>query len=271
MANEKAIRVGVLWRTSREEAEGKRGAYQKYLDCVRAAGGEPVEVSLSLSREKLAELARSLDAFVLPGSPADVDPQWYHAPRHPQCAEPDSAREQADFALLDHAFAERKPVLAICYGVQSLNVWLGGTLVQDIASELDTELKHDWDRKSGEPEPFHGIQIENGTKLAQLAGTHRSAWVAPGGATSDDTSHAPTPNLNEAQVNSSHHQAIHRVGRGLRVSAHSLDGVIEAVEWTQGEHWVVGVQWHPERMRADALTRALFAGLKRGPPPYHRG
>lgn len=237
MASERAIRVGVPWRTSQEEAEGKRDAYQKYLDCVRAAGGEPVELSLRLAREKLAEMVRSLDAFVLPGSPADVDPQWYHALRHPQCAEPDPAREQADFALFDHAFVERKPVLAICYGVQSLNVWLGGTLVQDIASELDTELKHDWDRKSGEPEPFHAIRIEAETQFGQLAGAR------------------------EAQVNSSHHQAIQRWGRGLRLGAQSPDAVIEAVELASPNHWVIGVQWHPERMPSDGLTQALFIGL----------
>jgi putative glutamine amidotransferase len=237
MTGERTIRVGVPWRTAAEEAAGKRDAYQKYLDCVRAAGGEPVELSLSLGREKLAEVARQLDAFVLPGSPADVDPQWYHAARHPQTAEADARREQTDFALYDHAFAERKPALAICYGVQSLNVWLGGTLVQDIAGELDTDIRHDWDRKSGAPEPHHKIRIEPETELGRLAGAR------------------------ELAVNSSHHQAIQRWGRGLRIGAQAPDAVIEAVELASAGHWVMGVQWHPERAPEDDLTRALFDAL----------
>ena len=237
MAKEKVIRVGVPWRTAAEEAAGKRDAYQKYLDCVRAAGGEPVEVSLRSSPAELAELARALDAFVMPGSPADVDPQWYHAPRHSQTADADAPREQADFTLYDHAFSERKPVLAICYGVQSLNVWLGGTLVQDIASQLETDIQHDWDKKSGEPEPHHKIRIEPESELGRLAGAR------------------------ELAVNSSHHQAIKRWGRGLRIGAQSPDAVIEAVELASPGHWVMGVQWHPERAPADELTKALFAGL----------
>ncbi len=237
MANGRAIRVGVPWRTSTEEAAGKRDANQKYLDCVRAAGGEPVELSLGMGREKLTESAWQLDAFVLPGSPADVDPQWYHAPRHPETADADAQRERTDFALYDHAFAERKPVLAICYGVQSLNVWLGGTLVQDIASELGTDIRHDWDRKSGEPEPHHKIRIEAETELGRLACAK------------------------ELAVNSSHHQSIQRWGRGLRIGAQAPDAVIEAVELASPGHWVMGVQWHPERAPEDELTRALFGAL----------
>ncbi len=229
--------MGVPWRTSAEEAAGKRDAYQKYLDCVRAAGGEAVELSLGLGREGLTEVARQLDAFVLPGSPADVGPQWYHAPRHAQTADADAQREQTDFTIYDHAFAERKPLLAICYGVQSLNVWLGGTLVQDIASELDTDIQHEWNRKSGEPEPHHKIRIEPETELGRLAGAR------------------------ELMVNSSHHQSIQRWGRGLRIGAQAPDAVIEAVELATAGHWVLGVQWHPERAPEDALTRAIFGAL----------
>lgn len=235
--SEKAIRVGVPWRTAAEEAAGKRDAFQKYLDCVRAAGGEPVELSLGMSRGRLAEVARALDAFVLPGSPADVDPQWYHAPRHPQTAASDPQREQTDFTIYDHAFAERKPLLAICYGVQSLNVWLGGTLVQDIASELGADIRHEWNRKSGEPEPQHKIRIEPETELGRLAGAR------------------------ELMVNSSHHQSIQRWGRGLRLGAQSPDAVIEAVELASPGHWVMGVQWHPERAPEEELTKALFGAL----------
>jgi len=238
-------RVGVPWRTVREEKQANWPKLKDYLDAVKAVGGQPVAVSLELSPADLNALAQTLDAFVLPGSPADVDPARYGAPRHPQSAEADPSRERTDWALLDNAFAEKKPVLAICYGVQLLSVYLGGSLIQDIRSQVNTNIRH---RKKDPPEtaddPIHNARLESGSRVEQLAG----------GA--------------DALVNSSHHQAIEGPGRSLRVTAHAPDGIIEAVEWTGGSNWVVGVQWHPERMFAnrgerqlDGFSMKLFADL----------
>lgn len=245
-AGKSAPRIGVPWRTLEEEHRGRRDAYDLYLAAVRAAGGEPVEISLTLIESgRLTRLAETLDGFLLPGSPADVDPSWYHAARSPHCGPRDAFREQTDFALLDAAFAARKPVLAICYGLQSLNVYKGGRLVQDIATELPEALRHHWNRASGEPEPEHPVELEAGSRLAELAlgavqaeeGPARSAAV---------------------RVNSSHHQAVAVAGRDLRVAAYAPDGIIEALEGTDAGHWVIGVQWHPERRPEEALTHALF-------------
>jgi putative glutamine amidotransferase len=232
--NERIV-VGVPFRTLAEERAGR--APVRYLRAVEAAGGAARVLSLGWPREKLAELARGLDAVVMPGSPADVDPAWYHAARGPRTADSDLHREQADFTLLDLAFTEGKPVLAVCYGMQSLNVWLGGTLVQDIAGEVERPLEHHWESASGRPEPRHPVWIEAGSRLAKLTGA------------------------GEAQVNSSHHQAVAWPGRDLRIVARAPDGVAEAVELADGEPWVLGVQWHPERMPGDALSRALFGAL----------
>jgi len=230
--------VGVPYRTLKEEVTGDRAKLEPYLRAVRWAGAEAVPISLALSPDALAQLAKTLDGFVLSGSPADVNPTKFHAAPHPEAAPPDADRERTDFALLEHAFATGKPVLAICYGIQLLNVFLSGTLIQDIPSELHSPIKHDWDHDKGELEPFHTVQIEPGSRLAGLAGA------------------------TEARVNSSHHQAIREPGRGLRVVARAPDGVIEAVEWTGGDQWVRGVQWHPERMvKTDSLAQALFRGL----------
>ncbi len=231
------------FRSAKQEAAGKRP--EKYLRMVEKAGGQPVVISLGESPAKLKELARRLDALVLPGSSADVDPARYHTRRHPRCAEPDPRRERTDCALFDSAFSECKPVLAICYGLQSLNVYLGGTLVQDIPSELRARLRHDWSGSTRQSEPFHALRIEPGSLLAEIAGT------------------------TETRVNSSHHQAVLRPGRGLRVVARAPDGVVEALELSDGlappgeddRHWVVGVQWHPERMAGDAFALALFSRL----------
>lgn len=239
--------IGIPFRSLKEEDDASlRAKIEPYLRAVETAGGHPAEISLRLPREKLVAWSAAFDAIVLPGSPADVEPSWYHAERIPACAESDPHREQTDFALLDSAFAAGKPVLGICYGVQSLNVYLGGSLVQDIAAVLKSDLRHDWaGRASGAPEPHHDVAIESGSRLAQLAGA------------------------SHALVNSSHHQALDRLGRGLRVVARAPDGVMEAVEFTgdgsalliTGSPWVLGVQWHPERMTSDALSQSLFHEL----------
>jgi putative glutamine amidotransferase len=228
-------RVGIPWRTSEEEAQNNRPKIANYEEAVRKAGGEPVLVSLK-NRAEQDRVIPTLDAFVLPGSPADVEPAEYGATNKGMSAPADMPRELADRAILAHAFAEKKPVLAICYGCQLLNVYLGGTLIQDVRSELGTTAPHRKKDLSPEPtdDPIHGAKFEPVSRLAEIA--------------SDE----------QAKINSSHHQAIAKPGKNLRVTAHSTDGVIEGVEWTGDSNWVVGVQWHPERMLGDAFSERLF-------------
>src|ERR1700722_5495193 len=163
-------RVGVPYRTSAEEAAGNNKKHAQYCDAIRNAGGEPVAVSLQLGDAELKKLASSLDAYVLPGSPADVNPALYGAKRSLECGDADAARERTDYALLDDAFANTKPVLAICYGAQILNVRLGGTLYQDIEIELPGALNHTKvGVPKGQPDPVHDAVIESGGELAQIA------------------------------------------------------------------------------------------------------
>jgi putative glutamine amidotransferase len=240
-------RVGVPWRTSMEETQGITTKLRYYFDAVEAAGGSPVAISLNLSKARLAAEIADLDAFVLPGAPADVNPAVYNAAVHAKTHEADTNREETDFGIIDHAFASGKPVLAICYGCQSLNVCLGGSLYQDIASELHTNIQHS---KEGLPadaaDPIHGALIDSGGELAQLAASSGIAKSAHGFA---------------VRINTSHHQSIRDLGHGLRVAAVAPDGVIEGVEHEPHKHWVVGVQWHPERMKDDALSGTLFRAL----------
>lgn len=228
-------RVGIPWRTSEEEAQQNLPKIANYEQAVRKAGGEPVLIPLSNVAER-RRLLPTMDAFVLPGSPADVEPTRYGSVNHGMSAPADSAREDADGEILAHAFAEKKPVLAICYGCQSLNVYLGGTLIQDVRSELGTATAHRKKDITPEPanDPIHGATLDPGSVL----------FDAASGA--------------KADINSSHHQAIAEPGRNLRVTAHSSDGVIEGVEWTRDSNWVVGVQWHPERMFGDAFSERVF-------------
>src|SRR5487761_681404 len=232
-------RIGVPYRTRKEEVMGERDKYEKYLRAVEQDGGAPVEISLLMALDELRALAETIDAIVLPGSPADVNPALYRDARHLRTAEADADLERTDMALLEHAFREGKPVLAICYGMQILNVHLGGSLIQDIPSELRTPrqhpCQHTWKGGSeGAPEPLHAVQFEPDSRMAKISGGL------------------------EAQVNSSHHQSIREAGRNLRVTGLAPDGVIEAVEWTGDSNWVTGVQWHPERRSDDAFAQALF-------------
>lgn len=232
-------RIGVPFRTKREQAAGDRTKIHRYLKAVQMAGGDPVVIPLDLSSSELEQLATRLDGVALSGSPADVDPALFHAAPHPKAAAPDRERERTDFALLDHFFEERKPVLAICYGIQSLNVFLGGTLIQDIPTEIGSRVDHDVESDHGTAETFHKLHLETGSRVMELAN-----------------------GLDEVSVNSSHHQSVLRPGSGMRVTAKAADGVIEAIEGTAADHWVTAVQWHPERMvETDVFALSLFRGL----------
>jgi putative glutamine amidotransferase len=231
-------RVGIPWRTTQEELEGSRQKLDYYFEAVRKAGGEPVEVSLRQPSTTLWEQLNGLDGFVLPGSPADVDPARYGAPKHHKTNDLDENRDTTDIAILDHSFYETKPVLAICYGCQLLNVYLQGTLIQDIQSEWPASGPHgstDLPPGAAKGDIEHAATFTPGSRLGTLNGT------------------------SEGTINSSHHQAIDRPGKNLRVTAKATDGMIEGVEWNGDSNWVVGVQWHPERMVGDPFAERLFA------------
>lgn len=231
-------RVGIPWRTREEERQGSVEKLNFYFDAVRRAGGMPQHVSLGLSNEELQNLAATFDAFVLPGSPADVDPARYAEPRHAKTKTLDADRDRTDSTILDHALAAHKPVLAICYGCQILNVHQGGTLVQDIPAEkpgTDAHGKTDLGASATTGDLEHRATLVEASFLQKLAGA------------------------TEVKINSSHHQAIDRPGEKLRVTARGTDGIIEGVELQSPEDWIVGVQWHPERMPEDPFAEKLFA------------
>jgi putative glutamine amidotransferase len=209
------IAIPVPHSGDREYAERSLPQYEK---AVRGAGGEPVRVELDQTTEQVRKQIEDCVAVLLPGSGADVDPQKYGAERHEKTEAADHARDKVDRLLLQDAYVSRKPVLGICYGLQSLNVYRAGTLVQHIESTID----HEAGRAVAKA---HTVNIDPASRLAEVVGaTHGVA------------------------VNSSHHQSADKAGDGLRVVARSAeDGVIEALEGTAPEHFVLAVQWHPER------------------------
>ncbi len=225
------IAIPVPHSGDREYAER---ALPQYEEAVRRAGGEPVRIELGLtSAEVMKQIARC-DAVLLPGSKADLDPQKYGADRHEKTAPADAARDMVDELLLEDAYNLRKPVLGICYGLQSLNVYRSGSLVQHIESAIvDSKINHSAGRAVAKA---HTVKIEPESRLAEIVGAKTVA------------------------VNSSHHQSADAAGDGLRVVARCAeDGVIEALEGTAPGHFVLAVQWHPERSVNDGVELAESA------------
>jgi putative glutamine amidotransferase len=219
-------------------------SWPQYAAAVRAAGGEPVEVPITAPQSEIARLAGTCAAVLLPGAAPDINPQKYGAERQPECNPDDAARENADELLLQDAHNLRKPLLGICYGMQSLNVWRTGTLVQHLAP---VPVNH---RAGRSVAVAHFVEIAPGSLLHGLAAGENVTEVEQNGGM-------------RLGVSSSHHQAVAIPGDGLRVAARCpQDGVIECVEGAAEGQFVLGVQWHPERtVDTSATSRAIFARL----------
>ncbi len=217
-------------------------AIPQYERAVKLAGGQAVRVGLGQTAGEIRKVMEQCDGVLLPGSKADVDPARFHAARSSHTAAADPRRDAVDDLLLENAYRERKAVLGICYGLQSLNVYRAGSLVQHIPDFLPEGMRAKVDHEGGKKVAVaHSVDIEQGSRLAQIVDGHsRGPIVVP--------------------VNSSHHQAAEKIGDGLRVVARCTeDGIIEALEGTAPDHFVLAVQWHPERsVDDDAASRAIF-------------
>ena len=211
------------------------GQIRHYLDAVIWAGGIPLLIPTINDKAIIREYAARVDGVLLPGSPTDIAPELYSAAPHAKLGDRDPERDVTDLALLEHAEGERLPLLGICFGVQSLNVYRGGTLIQDIDSEIRGAQRHETITDTDPPTRVrHRVKLERESLMSVLAGK------------------------TEVDVNSSHHQSVERVGRDLKVVARAPDGVVEAVEDATGR-FVVGVQWHPEKdWQNDPLSQGLF-------------
>jgi len=227
-------RIGITMRL--EIASDRFYLSRHYSEAVEAAGGAPVHISLFPRSEYISAVMEQLDGVLLPGSDSDVDPLRYGAEPHPRLGTVVNIKDDTDLLVLEEVERRAMPLFAICYGMQVLNVARGGSLIQDIEAEVANSIKHE----QGLPRdrPSHRLKIAGACLLSKLAGGQT------------------------ALVNSHHHQAVETVGRDLIATAWTSDGLIEAVEDPRPEHFVVGVQWHPELgWREDALSQALFASF----------
>lgn len=204
-----------------------------YVRAVEKAGGTPLLVAPTDERAVIDGLIGLMDGLVITGGAFDIDPARYGQSVRGRIDQPLPLRTDFEWALTEAAMADGKPVLGICGGMQLLNVITGGTLIQDVGAEVPGALPHE--QASSPALPDHPVQLSPGCPLAQ--------WV---GAT-------------ELSVNTTHHQAVDRLGQGFEVWGRAPDGVVEAIGHRDHPLWV-GVQWHPELL-ADRASDALYGHL----------
>ncbi|MBC8535787.1 gamma-glutamyl-gamma-aminobutyrate hydrolase family protein [Feifania hominis] len=223
--------IGIPTFVDEAEKYNKCSLYEDYPNAIVAAGGLPLLLHQHDCEENLLQMIRLLDGLFIPGG-ADIHPSFYGQEPARGCSACSMARDVFELALVSLARERGLPLFGVCRGMQLFNVALGGTLYQDLPTELPESLAH-W--QPGEPyDLHHGISIEPGSRMERLFGGEKSL------------------------VNSTHHQAIKALGQGLRVTARAADGVIEAIEGTQGAY-LHAVQFHPERrVSRDGACLALF-------------
>jgi putative glutamine amidotransferase len=204
-----------------------------YSEAVEAAGGAPVHISLIPESGYINALMSNLDGILLPGSDSDVDPLRFNREPHPKLGAVHPLKDETDLLVLEELERRSLPLFAICFGMQILNVSRGGTLIQDIESQMPEAIKH----QQGKPRDrqSHRVRLLEGSMLGELAGTE------------------------SALVNSHHHQAIETVGRNLVATAWTADGLVEALEDPRPERFALAVQWHPEiAWERDEFSKQLF-------------
>ena len=227
--------IGIPGRRDQSSRSGSPTLAQNrtYVGAVATAGGAPVLIPLDLDEGALRAIYERLNGLLLAGG-VDVHPRHYGEAIHEECDQIDEARDAVELTLTRWALAERLPILGICRGIQVLNVAAGGTLYQDIASQVPGSLKHDCWPDYPRNHLAHQVTVNGDSHLAAIFSQSQVA------------------------VNSTHHQAVKDLAAGFRIVVRATDGVIEAIE-SHDHPFALGVQWHPEELAEDAPPmRQLF-------------
>ena len=233
---------------NREDMGGKEPTYflrARYLQAIQDAGGVPIVLPLVRGLTQQEFLLQRLDGLLVTGSGSDLAPELYGERQRYSFRRMSEERAQLELGLSKLAFGNRLPTLGICGGMQSMNVALGGTLIQDIPSQLVTKIQHRPTKSA--TKTAHLIHIEPNSLLRRIA--KRSSFP----------------------VNSSHHQSVKSVPSSLQATAVAPDGVIEAIEASTHPFWL-GVQWHPEYLyRKDTIQKRLFLALIKAAKQFAAG
>lgn len=225
-------RIGLTMRLELQTRRFYLG--RDYSEALQGLGAVPLHLSLIPEREYIADCLKGLDGILLPGSDTDVDPHRFGEEPHPKLKKIISEKDETDALVIEEAEKLGLPILAICYGMQALNVYLGGSLIQDIESQIENCLQHE----QGVPleRNSHSIEAEANSIISRLI-----------------------TSKNIIRVNSHHHQAVKKVGNNLKATAWAKDGVVECIEDIRQDYFALGVQWHPElSWKTDDLSRKIF-------------
>jgi putative glutamine amidotransferase len=234
MTDQRSPLIGITCMTIQTEQYSPRlGQSRSYVNALLQAGAAPLLVPHIADKAVLRALYERLDGLLLPGG-GDVDPVHYGESRHKNCNDPSAERDETELALARWAMDGGLPLLAVCRGIQVLNVALGGSLFQDIQAQIPGAERHDWYPNHPRDRLSHTVAISPETRLAHISGT------------------------TSLPVNSLHHQSVKDVAPGLVVTGLAPDEIIEAVE-AQDHPFAIGVQWHPEELAGgDARAQRLF-------------
>jgi len=205
---------------------------QAYITAIQTAGGIPMMIPVGITNAALNALLSKVDGVLFTGG-GDIDPQRFNGVPHPKIYGISPQRDEMEFNLLEKALAAGKPLLAICRGIQVLNVAFGGDLYTHIQDQRENSLKHDWFPKFPRDKLAHTVSLKCESLLDKIF------------------------NSDEIRVNSLHHQGIDRVGKGLEAIAFAPDGLVEGLV-VEGTAFALGVQWHPECLPDDPGMQALF-------------
>jgi putative glutamine amidotransferase len=203
-----------------------------YVNAITQAGGIPLVIPVGTSTNDLPNCLDRVDGIMLSGG-GDISIERFNGAPHPRVYGVEPERDELELKLLNYALKRDMPLLAICRGVQVLNIAFGGDLYTHIQDQKEQSLKHDWFPKFPRDKLAHTVRLQPGSQLHQIFGQ------------------------DEIRVNSLHHQGINRVGKGLKATAFAPDGVVEGLE-VQGVRFALGVQWHPECLPNDPGMQKLF-------------
>lgn len=215
----------------------KTGSYafnvgQAYVTAIRHAGGIPLLIPLGTGKADLRRITQLVDGVLFTGG-GDIATKRFNGQDHPRVYGVSPLRDKLEFTLMDLVLEGRKPLLAICRGIQVLNVAFGGGLYTDIADQLENALKHDWYPNYPRDKHAHTVSLKPGSLLHEIF------------------------QADEVPVNSLHHQGVGKVGEGLEAIAFAPDGLVEGLV-VKNQSFAVGVQWHPECLPDDPPMQALF-------------
>ncbi|MBG0771301.1 MAG: gamma-glutamyl-gamma-aminobutyrate hydrolase family protein [Anaerolineaceae bacterium] len=205
---------------------------QAYITAIRHSGSIPLLIPLGTREADLQRILKLVDGILFTGG-GDIETQRFNGQDHPRVYGVSPLRDTLEFTLMELALKSHKPFLAICRGIQVLNVAFGGDLYTDLADQLDNALKHDWYPDYPRDKHAHTVNLICGSILHDIF------------------------QADEVPVNSLHHQGIARIGKGLEAIAFAPDGLVEGLV-VSDEKFAVGVQWHPECLPEDAKMQALF-------------